>query len=55
MSRFALNSDSKTEVDNDGHIPYREGVQAEAGTSFCQQIGTAISESLRALLNFSRR
>jgi hypothetical protein len=49
---LVLNSDSKTEVDNDGHIPYREGVQAEAGTSFCRQIGTAISESLRALLNF---
>jgi len=34
MSRFILNSDSKTKVDNDGHIPYREGVQAETGTSF---------------------
>jgi hypothetical protein len=54
MSQFILNSDSKTEVDNDGHIPYRDGVQAEAGTSFCRQIGTAISQSLRALLNFSR-
>jgi hypothetical protein len=34
VSRFVLNSDSKTEVDNDGHIPYRKAVQAEAGTSF---------------------